>query len=181
MKKLYNLDVDEYHNSISYIQFDPKIEGLDIVEDGVLKANLLKPEIWDRALEESKENLKDNEIGVLIFASALNLLLFSPTYKNSILRKIDDLLKNSGDETFIFSVSTSAFKEDIQLWEKSADNLLFTRMEKPMKLFLHIDRMRDIKFLDDEINVPISQDVLEDIKIIAEHTRARIIPLVSKI
>lgn len=181
MKKIYNIDMEDYKDKIAYIQFDPNIDGIEKIKENIVKANLLKPDIWDRSLEEAEKLLKDSDLGIMVFASALNLLLFSPTYKKEVLVKLNEIISNSGDKTFVFSVSTSAFKDEIELWEKSADNLMFTRMEKPMKLFFHIERMKNVNFLDKEINVPISREILEDIKITAEHTRNRIIPIVSKI
>ncbi|MCD6468557.1 MAG: hypothetical protein J7L32_04515 [Thermoplasmata archaeon] len=181
MKKLYGMDVEKYRDRIVYLQFDPTVDAIEQSDKGTLKANLLKPEVWDRALDDASKMLESSDNGIMVFASALNLLLFSPTYKDEILRKINEIILNDRSKTFVFSVSTSAFKEDIKIWEESADNLMFTRMEKPMKLFFRIERMKDARFSDEEIMVPIPKEILEDIRETAEHTRSRIIPAVSKI
>jgi len=65
-------------------------------------------------------------------------LLFSPTYKKLSLDKLEKFLSEDKKRTYLFSVSTSAFREDIKRWEKAADNLMFARMEEPMKLYLKI-------------------------------------------
>jgi len=181
MKKLYGMDVEKYRDRIVYLQFDPTVDAIEQSDKETLKANLLKPEVWDRALDDASKMLESSDNGIMVFASALNLLLFSPTYKDEILRKINEIILNDRSKTFVFSVSTSAFKEDIKIWEESADNLMFTRMEKPMKLFFRIERMKDARFSDEEIMVPIPKEILEDIRETAEHTRSRIIPAVSKI
>ena len=181
MKKLYSINIDEYRSRIVYLQFDPKVDTIEKSGDMTLKANLLKPEVWDKAIYNATKMLENSDVGVMVFASALNLLLFSHTYKDKILKKIDSIITENKNKTFVFSVSTSAFKEDIKIWEESVDNLMFTRMEKPMKLFFKIERMKNARFSDREIMVPIPKEILEDIREIAEHTRSRIIPAVSKI
>jgi len=65
-------------------------------------------------------------------------LLFSPTYKKLSLDKLEKFLSEDKKRTYLFSVSISAFREDIKRWEKAADNLMFARMEEPMKLYLKI-------------------------------------------
>ncbi len=76
------------------------------------------------------------DLGTLVSTSSLNLLLFSPTYKKLNLDKCEKLLSEDKKRTYLFSVSTDAFREDIKRWEKTADNLMIARMEKPMKRYL---------------------------------------------
>ncbi len=170
MKSLYGMDISEY--DVTFVQFDPSID--EYKEEEHLRANLLKPDVWDHIVD----NYVDKD--TMLFGSALNLLLFSPTYKAAILDKIDELLK-SGDKTYMFSVSTSAFYNLIERWEKSADNLMFTRMEGFGNLKFRVEKLKEGKYLKDAIDVPIPKEVLMEIKDVAEHTRKRIIPTVSKI
>ena len=58
---------------------------------------------------------------------------------------------------------------------------MFTRMEKPMKLFFNIEKMAGAKFSDKEVNVPISKEILKEIKDVAEGSRKRILPKLKKI
>ena len=118
---------------------------------------------------------------MLIFASALNILLFSPTYREPLVSKIGEILLKEKSNTYVFTVSTSAFKKEIENWEEKSDNLIMTRMEKPMRLFLRILRMKDVEFLKKEIEVPASKQMLIKIKEVSESSRNRIIPMVSKI
>ena len=171
MSDLYNLDISNYE--VKFIQFDPSVDKYEERAD-YLKANLLKPEVWDYVIDKYVDE------DTMLFASALNLLLFSPTYKGKILDKIDEIVKSS-EGTYVFSVSTSAFGDLIKRWEDSSDNLMFTRMEKPGRLFLRVERMKDVEFSKEELEIPIPSDVLKKIKDVAEHTRSRIIPTVSKI
>jgi len=181
MKKLYNLHIKEYQQKIVLIQFDPSVKEIERLNEDTLKANMLKPEIWDKAIAEAEKLLEKTELGTMIFGSALNLLLFNDKYKNRIVNKLRDILQNDKSRTYTFAVSTSAFAHEIEDLEKVADNLMFTRMEKPMKLLLKIDRMKDVKFSKEEKEVPISGEMLQEINEIAEATRKMRIPEIRKI
>ena len=181
MSRLYEIDIEDYHEKTAYIWFDPSIDGYEDMRNNTIKANLLKPNIWNETVKKADDMIEKTAMGTLVFGSALNLLLFSPTYKKHIIKNLEDVIKNDKSRTYIFSISTSAFADEIRVWEKSADNLMYTRMEKPMRLFFRISKMKGIKFSREEIEVPISQEVLSEIKDVAETTRKRIIPEIMKI
>jgi archaellum biogenesis ATPase FlaH len=181
MNKLYSVNLEDYPGKTAYIKFDPHIEKYEKSEDNVLKANLLKPDIWNKAIEIVEGMVEKSDLGTLVFGSALNLLLFSPTYKEGTIKNIEEILKNDKSKTYIFSVSTSAFADKIKIWEDAVDNLMFTRMEESMNLFLKILKMRGVSFSDEEVRVPISREMFDDIKDVAEATRKRIIPAITKI
>jgi len=181
MLMLHNIDIDNYAGRVAYIQFDPKINAIESLNKDTIRANLLKPDIWDKAIQWTDKMIANNDLGTMVFGSALNLLLFSPTYKNSMIEKLKAVIQEDKTRSYIFSVSNNVFKDDIALWENAADNLMFTRMEKPMKLFLSIARMKDVKFSNEEVKVPVSRDILEEIKKVAETTRVKSIPVLIKI
>jgi len=181
MKQLYNMNLNDYKGKIVYIQFDPGIEGYEKTGEDTLKSNMVKPLIWDKTIEEAEKMIDKTEPGTMIFGSALNLLLFSDKYKESILNKLKEVLQYDKGRTYAFAVSTSALADEIRILENVADNLMFTRMEKPMKLFLQIDRMKDVGFNNKETRVPIPKKMLEEINKIAETTRKTRIPEIKKI
>ena len=181
MNKLYNIDLNEFHGKIVYTQFDPSVNGCKKIKDDTLKANMVTPQWWDETIEKAESMLEKSELGTMIFGSALNLLLFSKTYKDSILNKLKDVLQHDKSRTYAFAVSTSAFANEIKVLENVADNLMFTRMEKPMKLILKIDRMKGVKFSKNEKEVPISGKMLKEINEIAASTRKTRIPEIRKI
>lgn len=181
LNKLYNIDLKNYHKRIGYIKFAPSINGYKKIGNDTIEANLLKPDVWDEAIQETDNIIEKSDLGTMVFGSALNLLLFSPTYRDDAIKKLESIIKNDKSKTYIFSVSTSAFAEKVKLWEKAADNLMYTRMEKPMKLFFKISRMKRVSFSREEVNVPISRETLMEIKDIAEATRERTIPKLKKI
>jgi archaellum biogenesis ATPase FlaH len=179
---LYNLSLDGYPKKVAYIQFNYDLASWRKMNENTIEANLLKPTIWEKAVNEAENILvHENNLGTLVFASALNLLLFSHTYKETILDKLEKLLKEDKKKTYIFSVSTSAFQKDIKRWENAADNLMFVRMEKPMKLYLKIKKLSNKKVPSREVHVPIKKEILEGIKEVAESVRMRDIPNLQKI
>lgn len=181
MNKLYNLDLKDYTGKVAFIQFDPHVDDYESSRDSILKANLLKPYVWDKVIKEAENMVEKTDLGILVFGSALNLLLFSPTYKERITEKLKTIIKVDKSRTYIFSVSTSAFADEVRAWEEVADNLMCTRMEKPTRLFFRILRMKGVRFSKEEAEVPIPRRVLLDIRNVVEATRKRIIPEIMKI
>lgn len=181
MQKLYGTNLNKYQGQVAYIQLDTFANTYKKISNDTLKANVVKPEIWEEAIEIAESMVEKTELGVMVFGSALNLLLFSRTYKTDILNKLKGFIKNDKSKTYVFAVSTSAFADEIRVLEEAADNLMFTRMEKPMKLFIRVDRMKGNKFLKEETEVPISEEMLREIKAIAEITRKTRIPEIRRI
>lgn len=100
--------------------------------------------------------LPHDDLGILVFASALNLLLFSPTYGEAFLKKMETVLRDDKSRSYIFSVSTTSKKKEIDRLEALADNLIMTHSEQqPFRLYMRIVRMKDVPFLGEEIQVPI--------------------------
>jgi len=64
-----------------------------------LKANMVIPQLWDETIEKAENMLEKSELGTMIFGSALNLLLFSKTYKDSILNKLKNVLQHDKSRT----------------------------------------------------------------------------------
>lgn len=120
-------------------------------------------------------------MNTLVFASALNLLLFSPTYRKSNVEHLENIIKNDKERTYIFSVSTSAFREEIKMWEEAADILMFARMAEAMKLFLRMEKVKNQIIPSIEVLVPVKKEILEEIKEVAESVRKRDIPKLLKI
>jgi len=176
MKKLYNVDLTDYHRKIVYVQFDINTGDCVKTSSNTLSANLLKPEVWDQTINLAESMLDKTSPGTMIFGSALNLLLFSKTYKVSMLNKIKDALQNDKSRTYAFALSNSTFADEIKILENAADNLVLTRMGNPMKLFLKIERMKKVGFSGKEREVPIPEEMLREIKEIAEITRKTKMP-----
>jgi hypothetical protein len=129
-----------------------------------IKANVVKPAVWDAAIEQACQMVPDEGPGILIFASALNLLLFSPTYGKGVLEKMKAAARGNQKRTYLFSASTTAKAEEIAELEAAANK-----------------RIEGANFISEEIEVPFSADVLMDVKEVADHSRKRVIPQVSEL
>ncbi len=183
MKNVAGLDLNDYQDRIAFIALDATIEGLEPPEGRRFRANVVKPEIWDAALKQAEGMVPNQGPGILVFASAINLLLFSPTYGRAILDKIKaTMTTEKAGRTYLFSASTTAKREEIAELEAVADNLFLTHSTKePFRLFLRIVRAKGVPFVDEEIEVPIPPGVLNEVKAVADHSRKRVIPQVSKL
>jgi archaellum biogenesis ATPase FlaH len=181
MKKIYNIDLDEYKEHVFYVNLDPSISFIKETEKMECDVNLLKPEVWDEVNEKAEKNFDKSDLGTLFSGAALNLLLFSKTYRDILLEKLKELISQDKTKSYLFTVSTSAFKRKIRVLEDSADNLLFTRMEKPIKLFVRIARAKNVDFSGEEIEVPLKTKDLQTIKKLSEQSRTNLIPTISKI
>lgn len=182
LMNLAQLDLAEYNDRIAFIELDITQEGMESTGNNRFKANLVKPDIWDAAIDQACSLLPQEGPGILVFGSALNLLLFSPTYGKSILERMKNTIQNDKRYTYLFSVSTTAKKEEIAKLEVIADNLISSHSEKkPFRLFMNISRMKDVAYKPEEIEVPIASETLEDVKEVADHTRLRVIPLIQKL
>ena len=183
LKTVAGLDLHDYRDRVAFISLDATIDDMGPVEGNIFRANLVKPDVWDAALERAIGLVPDQGPGIMIFGSALNLLLFSPTYGEKLLDKWEALFRKSPKEyTYVFSVSTTAKKKEIARLEAVAENLIMTRSEKePFRLYMRIVRLKGVPFSSEEIQVPIPPHALAHVKEIAEHSRKRVIPQVSRI
>jgi len=182
LKNMAQLDLADYSDKVAFIELDATLDGMTEPSGNRFEANVVKPQIWDLALERACAMVPNEGPGILLFASALNLLLFSPTYGKEILEKLKATMQGEKQYTHLFSASTTAKKEEIAELEALADHLIMTRSEKrPFRLFMKFERTKDLSFLAEEIQVPFLENVLLDTKEIADHSRKRVIPVISKL
>ena len=182
LKMVAGLDLADYADRTAFIELDATMAGMEKGPGNHIRANVVKPDIWVRALDEAAGMVPDEGPGVLIFGSALNLLLFSPTYGRAILEQMKRTMIEDHRRTHLFSASTTAKKEEIAEIEAVADNLMMARSQKePFRLFLSILRMKGVPFSTDEVEVPIPPQHLHEIKAVADHSRKRVIPQVSQL
>lgn len=182
LKNIAQLDLDEYQDRVAFIELDATLEAMTQPVGHRFQANVVKPDVWDAALERACAMVPDDGPGILIFCSALNLLLFSPTYGKDILDKMKMTSSEDRKRTYLFSASTTARAGEIAELEAVVDHLIMTRSTKsPFQLYMQIERIKGASFVSDEIQVPFSADVLMDVKEVADHSRKRVIPLVSKL
>ncbi len=180
LQKVAGVDVAAHAGRAAYLELDTSLDGLEEPTGVRLRANLVKPQVWDEGIERACALVSDRGPGVLVMGSALNLLLFSRTYGTAILDRMKRTIRDDKRRTYVFSVSSTAKKDMIDQLEAVADNLFVARStRRPFRIFMRIERMRDVPFLPDEVEVPIASDTLEEVKEIADYSRRRVIPEVS--
>ncbi len=182
LKAVAQLNLADYADRTAFIELDATIEGLEAPVGNGFKANLVKPDIWGKAIEQACAMLPDEGPGILVFGSALNLLLFSPTYSAETVEEMRRTLAEDKRRTYIFSASNKPKATEIARLEKAADNVIMShKAQDAFILFMNIKRMKGVPFVSDEIQVPIPPEALQEMKEIAHHSRQRVIPLISKI
>jgi KaiC/GvpD/RAD55 family RecA-like ATPase len=184
MDELYDTDLAAASERVAWIDFDPTmdadVESVETVGEREVRGNLLEPAVWRDTLETATGALADGSPGTLVFGSALNLFLFSPTYGDAMLSEFVDAASAEDDRTYLFTVSTSAFEDEIGRVEENADTVLTTRMEDDT-LRLRGVRSDSVEVSTDEIEVPFTQAELQHIKSVAEETRDTLIPTIKEI
>lgn len=182
LQTVAKLDISDYAGQVAFIELDATLDGMETPVGNGFKANLVKPAVWDASIEQACSLVPESGPGILVFGSALNLLLFSPTYGDEVLESMLKTIRADKRRTYMFSVSTSAKKEKIARLEQAADNLIISHSQKnPFRLYMHVVRLKDAPYITDEVMVPIPPGALSEVKDVAEHSRKRVIPLISKI
>ena len=176
-----HLDLADFTGKLAFITLDATIAGMEEPIGSELKANLVKPGIWNAVIERACSMVPADGPGILVFGSALNLLLFSPSYGAAVLERMKATVRDDKRRTYMFSVSTTAKKEEIAQLEQEADNLFLARsLKEPFRLFFRIVRLKDTTVSTDEVPVPIPPAALKDVKAVADYSRKRVIPLISR-
>lgn len=186
LKQLYNLSLDEYGGAFCFVKFDleiaPEPGAVELSGEHEIRANLVSPKAWARALDLADKTLESGGPGTLVFASALNLLLFSPTYGEAMREHLVTLLREDKSRTYLFTVSSSALAEKIATLEEAADHLLFTQMTRPeRRLQVQVTRLRGATHREESIVAPFGRRSLEAIKQRADTARVTHIPAIRRI
>ncbi len=181
--RLLGTDLNDYYGRVFFIELDPTIDAIEPVSDTHVRANFVKPDVWDEALSLANIYLSNSpsELGTMVVGAALNLLFFSPTYGKAIHEKIKGALSVDKTKTYFLTVNTDVFRDMVEELERSTDNLMFSRMEKPMRLFLRVERIKGAPFERKEIEVPLSREILEEIRKEAERGKKNLIPAIKRL
>ena len=123
LKAVAQLELADYTNQSAFIELDVTIERMEAPVDNGFKANLVKSHIWVKAIEQACSMVPDEGPGVLVFGSALNLLLFSPTYSAKTLEQMRRTLAEDKRRTYVFSASVKPKAAEIARLEEAADNV----------------------------------------------------------
>ena len=181
--RLLGTDLERYRRRVFFVELDPAMNGIELVSDNHVRANFVKPDVWDESIALGSVYLSNSRqtLGTMVVGSALNLLFFSPTYGRAIHEKIKGALGVDKTKTYFLTVNTDVFGDMVRELEGVADNLMFSRMEKPMRLFLRIERIKGAPFKRKEIEVPLSREILEEIRKEAERGKKNLIPAIKRL
>ncbi len=181
IRSIYGIELSDYPGKVALIRFDPKAET-DIVEsDHIFTANLILPGMLNKTIEKAAASLEHSKQGTLVFGSALNLLLFNETYRSHMIETVNNLLNNPIPHTVMFTVSNNVFEKDVAIWEKAADNLMFTTLDSEKTLRLRVERMKSVAYRTAEKVIDIDPKTLEEIEAVARKSRTKNVKAIKEI
>jgi hypothetical protein len=61
MLKLYGTDLNNYKGKIAFIQFNPFANDCVKIKEDTLQANMVKPELWDKAIEMAEDIVEKSQ------------------------------------------------------------------------------------------------------------------------
>jgi hypothetical protein len=180
---LLGVDPGQYKKNIYYVELDLSRSEITQTSSHYWKANFVKPWVWDLVFDRINNVSDKNRAnpGTMISGPALNLLFFSETYKIQLQQHILDCLKKDKQNSYFLSLNSDAFTELVVPLEEAADNLMISHMEKPMQLFLKITRMKDVRFNQNNVMVPLSDEILASLRKEAEKGKRKLIPAIKKL
>ncbi|MFP4530043.1 MAG: hypothetical protein ACLFNC_01990 [Halodesulfurarchaeum sp.] len=179
MEMLYETPRADIEEQVTFVSFDPTMDPtVEAIEDGdVIRGNLLEPAVWRETINRALDRTAETGPGRLLFGSALNLFLFSDTYREAILEAFVETVERE-DCTSLFTVSSSAYAEEIGQVEAAADTVLMTEMDDGT-LRLRGERSESVPVGTDFVAVPFSAEELRRIREVAESSRDDLIPTIK--
>ncbi|HHW57897.1 MAG TPA: hypothetical protein GXX15_09600 [Clostridia bacterium] len=178
-----NIEEHESKGKVFYIELEPEIEEVEEISEKAVKANYVKPEIWHYSLDLASRRLfTDIDLGTLVVSASLNLLFFSKTYGEKMYKKLKRIVK--GEDTkykYALTLNSDAFKEWAKDLEEEAFNLMVSGMTKDVKLTLKILKMDQVDYKREEVIVPLTEEIILEIKKEAESGRSNVIPAIRKL
>lgn len=173
-------DVDKHANQIVYVEFDPEMDRVEKTGFHTLRANLLKAEHIDQVIGMAELILPSTLPPLLIYGTALNMLLFSKTYMRSIHDIFLTMMKDKSRST-LFTIANNIFEEQASEWEETADNLFLSHGTGIMRLSLNVLKINSTDLRNDDFEIPITEDELNQVRRKAEMARKHYIPMIRKI
>ncbi len=186
MKDAYGLDLDTYRSATAFIRFDrtmdPYKKRIMLLKDGELSCNLTNPDNFSRAIDLSAVSLPGGGPGTLIFASAINLLLFSKTFADGMLATLDHQLRGDRRFSWLYTASTSTLHDRIVALEDAADTVLISESRTPgPQILVRVTSSPGEGWSREPVVVDLEPVTLERIKRRAEESRIVNIPALREI
>lgn len=182
LRTLYGINIQDYKERFIHVRFNFGIDSVKVINQNYMEANLVKPDNWDIVIKKAKETIRKSELGLMFFSSALNLPLFSATYGELLMSKIQRMFNMDEPITYVFCISTSMLREKAEEVGKMADNLIEAEvLESPKKLRFRVRKMRKMEFLSNWLYAPFSQEILEEAEKRAKKFRVAPVDKIKKI
>lgn len=181
-KKLFtyhNVSTNDIAGRIVYIDFDPQINDLKKVSKDELRANLLKTDVFEATIEKAQNMLPQSDSGIMTYMTALNMLLYSKTYGTAIFNKYLKMVKDK--QQYLFSFSNNIFADKMHEIENAADNEIYVHGTGIMRLSLKIMKMKEVPFVQDEIETPFTEELISMHLKSIQQMRQTLIPIIRKI
>lgn len=181
LSALYGIKVQDYKEQFVHVQFDYNIDSVEVIKQNQMKANLVKPANWDTVVNKAKGLVRESKLGLMFFATALNLPLFSATYSNSLMDKLEQMF-NANELTYLFCISTSMLEKKAEQVGNMADNLMESYVSgDPKRLQFKVSRAKNVESFRGVLEAPFSQEVLEEAEKRAQKFRVAPVKRIKKI
>jgi KaiC/GvpD/RAD55 family RecA-like ATPase len=184
LRELLDADLRDFQGSHFFVLLDSELDASEpVVEaenNGAIRANLVNPRAWREALAAASAAL-EGDGPILVFASALNLLLFSPTFGPQMFQMLLETIRGTGNWTYLLAMSSSILLKRAIVLEQAADHLFVVERVPRQRVQVRAIRVRDAPFCGEAVPVPVQPDFLEDLKNEAVASRRALIPAVSRI
>ena len=184
LRDLLDTDLGDFPGSYFFVLLDTDLalSAPEVKAAGqrAIRANLLNPLTWREALGAASAAL-DNGSPILVFASALNLLLFSPSFGAQMFQLLLDTIRDTGNWTYLLAMSSSILLKKGTVLEQAADHLfVLERLARQRHVYLRAVRVRNAFLAGGAVPVPVPPEFLEDLKNEAVASRRILIPAVSR-
>jgi KaiC/GvpD/RAD55 family RecA-like ATPase len=185
LRSLHGLSLDEYPDSHFFVLLDtelePREEAIEAAGSRAIRCNLVNPEVWREALAVASASM-DGEGPILVFASALNVLLMSPSYGEPFFLMLLDTIREHKGWTYMLAISSSILQKKAVVLEQAADHLfLMQRIPRKRQLHVRAARVRGAPFHIDPVPIPGMSGLLEELKDEAVASRRILIPALSRV
>ena len=185
LKRVHDLSLQEYSGSHFFVLLDTELEpregAVEVAGSNAIRCNLLNPKVWREALAVASASM-GGDGPILVFASALNVLLMSPSYGEQFFLMLLDTIRDTGGLTYLLAISSSILQKKSIVLEQAADHLfLMKRAGRAGQLQVRAARVRGAPFQIDPVPVPSLPELIEELQEEALASRRLLIPTVSRV
>jgi len=186
MREAYGIRLSEFEASTAFVYFDrtmdPYKKRIMLLKDGEIASNLANPDNFSRAIDLAALSLPNEGPGTLIFATAVNLLLFSESFAEAMHALLQRQLREDKRYSWLYTATTSTLVEKIASLEEAAENLLISERPEPEgRPLLRAVRARHVRWREEAVELPLDFRMLQRMRQRAKESREVNIPALREI